>query len=538
MNDTRWTTVSGGVAAGCPTTATCRRACSSTPAVPHQLPRRHQRGDDAATSSVSRPISTCRPTASAAWRSGRRSLGNVERVQRGLRLALGRRRQPGGCLRRGGADVDHSAVTKAAIAGAAAGLRGQQQSGGAFVQDIFTPMPQLTITLSARVDHWRNYDGHNLETTVIPGTPTPTTSRASRSHDTRRQPARGRAVSRDRSRQRLGRRERRIPRADAQRAVPPVPVGAVMTRPNDQLGPERLVGGEAGVNVAGREERDVADDVVDNRVKNPVANVTIASTPTQTTQQRRTWAAPKSAACRPTSSTASARLARRGRLPVQRRESDRRRRGERRARRQVPAAGAEEPRYAAGGVCEPEVPQRRGRHAVRRPAVRRRSERQASAGGAGRGRVLDDASARACRATRPWTSRRRARSAATSRCSSACRTCSTGILRADAADTIGTPRLVNGGVRMRFGGTVDVAARHRTLGLRRARRVARPRRVAERPVASRLRRRRPRPAGSARSPSSRRGGRSRPCSTARTTSASRTRGGCRRPCSVSSGTPG
>jgi outer membrane receptor protein involved in Fe transport len=49
---------------------------------------------------------------------------------------------------------------------------GTQQLSGAFVQDIFTPVSQLVITLSARVDHWRNYDGHNLETTVSTGLPT------------------------------------------------------------------------------------------------------------------------------------------------------------------------------------------------------------------------------------------------------------------------------------------------------------------------------------------------------------------------------
>ena len=37
------------------------------------------------------------------------------------------------------------------------------------MQDIFTPLPQLMVTLSARVDHWRNYNGHNLETAVITG---------------------------------------------------------------------------------------------------------------------------------------------------------------------------------------------------------------------------------------------------------------------------------------------------------------------------------------------------------------------------------
>ena len=49
---------------------------------------------------------------------------------------------------------------------------GTQQNSGAFVQDIFTPVAPLIITLSARVDHWRNYNGHNLETTVSTGLPT------------------------------------------------------------------------------------------------------------------------------------------------------------------------------------------------------------------------------------------------------------------------------------------------------------------------------------------------------------------------------
>ena len=49
---------------------------------------------------------------------------------------------------------------------------GSQQSLGAFVQDIFTPIDKLVLTLSARVDRWNNYNGHNLETTVATGLPT------------------------------------------------------------------------------------------------------------------------------------------------------------------------------------------------------------------------------------------------------------------------------------------------------------------------------------------------------------------------------
>ena len=73
LNDTRWTTVNGGVRA-----RLARRQRSAgaplrrRPARALQLPRGDQRRDARATSSAWRPTRTCRPTASAAWRSGRR----------------------------------------------------------------------------------------------------------------------------------------------------------------------------------------------------------------------------------------------------------------------------------------------------------------------------------------------------------------------------------------------------------------------------------------------------------------------------------
>ena len=54
-------------------------------------------------------------------------------------------------------------------------------------------------------------------------------------------------------------------------------VGPVMTRANDQLGPERLVGGEAGHQRRAGAQRDVRTTWYDNRVKDPVANVTIGT---------------------------------------------------------------------------------------------------------------------------------------------------------------------------------------------------------------------------------------------------------------------
>jgi outer membrane receptor protein involved in Fe transport len=58
-------------------------------------------------------------------------------------------------------------------------------------------------------------------------------------------------------------------------------VGAVTTRPNDQLGPERLVGGEAGINVAPAHNLTTRLTWFDNRVNDPVLNVTLNATTAQ-----------------------------------------------------------------------------------------------------------------------------------------------------------------------------------------------------------------------------------------------------------------
>jgi outer membrane receptor protein involved in Fe transport len=50
-------------------------------------------------------------------------------------------------------------------------------------------------------------------------------------------------------------------------------VGAVLTLANETLGPERLTGGEAGISVAASKHVTVRGTWFDNRVKNPVANV-------------------------------------------------------------------------------------------------------------------------------------------------------------------------------------------------------------------------------------------------------------------------
>jgi outer membrane receptor protein involved in Fe transport len=155
---------------------------------------------------------------------------------------------------------------------------GSQQSRGAFVQDVITPVEKLLVTVNARVDHWKNYDGHNLETTVATGLPTSNNKPAlpdrtdtvvsprlaALYHVTDRITTWGSFNS--------GFRAPTLTELYRQFSV-----GAITTRPNDQLGPERLLGGELGLNVAPRRNLTARITYFDNRVKDPVSNVTMTA---------------------------------------------------------------------------------------------------------------------------------------------------------------------------------------------------------------------------------------------------------------------
>ncbi len=156
---------------------------------------------------------------------------------------------------------------------------GTQRSAGAFVSDIITPTSKLVLTLSARADQWRNYDGHNIETSVATGLPTANNRDtlpertdtvfsprvAALYHFTDRVTAWGAMNS--------GFRAPTLTELYRQFSV-----GAVTTRPNAELGPERLVGGELGMNIAPAKNLTARVTLFDNRVKNPISNVTQSAT--------------------------------------------------------------------------------------------------------------------------------------------------------------------------------------------------------------------------------------------------------------------
>lgn len=164
---------------------------------------------------------------------------------------------------------------------------GRQQSAGLFAQDIIAVTDALTVTASARVDYWRNDEGHNLETTVATGQPAPGNQPSL--------PVRTDTVASPRVAALYNINDRvgvwgsigtgfRAPTLNE--LYRQFRVGTVLTLANYELGPERLVGGEAGVRVSPVSSLDVRATWFDNRVTDPVSNVTLTTVGANVTQQR------------------------------------------------------------------------------------------------------------------------------------------------------------------------------------------------------------------------------------------------------------
>jgi outer membrane receptor protein involved in Fe transport len=151
---------------------------------------------------------------------------------------------------------------------------GTQLISGAFAQGQFWVQPKLSVTLSARVDNWRNTEGRNLETTVATGLPTAASRTLPDKSDTVVSP---RAAVLYRVSDRVsafGSLSSGFRAPTLNELYRQFRVGALLTLANDQLGPERLVGGELGVSLAPTDRVTFRTSWYDNRVKNPVANVT------------------------------------------------------------------------------------------------------------------------------------------------------------------------------------------------------------------------------------------------------------------------
>jgi outer membrane receptor protein involved in Fe transport len=177
-----------------------------------------------------------------------------------------------------GAPPGPDGVTLPAAASIQRASGGSQLSQGAFVQDVITPTAKIVITLNARLDHWRNYDGHFDETTIATGAPTannrPTIPDRTDTVGSPRVAALYHLTDRITTWGAWNSGFRAPTLTELYRQFS---VGTVVTKPNDQLGPERLKGGELGASVAPAKNLTARVTWFDNRVTNPISNVTMTS---------------------------------------------------------------------------------------------------------------------------------------------------------------------------------------------------------------------------------------------------------------------
>lgn len=164
---------------------------------------------------------------------------------------------------------------------------GTQRGLGVFAQDIFTVTPDLTVTAAVRIDKWRNYNAHNLEHVVPSGLPTANHNAAlPDKRDTVTSPrlaAIYRVTDRVSVWANIGAGFRAPTLNELYRQFR---VGTVLTLANNQLGPEHLQGGEVGIQVSPLRQLAWRTTWFDNRITDPVSNVTLSSSGANVTQQR------------------------------------------------------------------------------------------------------------------------------------------------------------------------------------------------------------------------------------------------------------
>jgi outer membrane receptor protein involved in Fe transport len=155
---------------------------------------------------------------------------------------------------------------------------GRQRSTGIFGEDVFRIHNAWTIIAGVRWDDWRNFRGRNFRFPSVPG---PITAQIfpARSEDSfSPRLAIMRALNSNLSISASGYRAFRAPTLNE--LYRSFRQGASLTQANAQLRAERLTGAEAGIRVAGFQNRlETRGTVFWSDIVNPVTNVTISITP-------------------------------------------------------------------------------------------------------------------------------------------------------------------------------------------------------------------------------------------------------------------
>ena len=163
---------------------------------------------------------------------------------------------------------------------------GRQRTTGVFGEDIIQITPRWTLSASARVDHWSNYDASLI--TVPFGSPATATVAPYADRSYNAFSPRLSIVNQINARVSWSASIYRAFRAPTLNELyRSFRVGNVVTDSNANLSAERLTGGEAGVAVDVVPRRLVVRGTAFlNEIIDPVANVTLSATPTLITRQR------------------------------------------------------------------------------------------------------------------------------------------------------------------------------------------------------------------------------------------------------------
>jgi len=163
---------------------------------------------------------------------------------------------------------------------------GRQRTIGVFGEDILQLTPKWIVTVAARFDDWRNFDGLSLRTPITPPgstTVTPFADRAENAFSPRLSILR--AVTSNLSL--TGSISRAFRSPTLNELYRSFRLGNTVTNANSNLDAERLTGAEAGVHAfAFGRKLNMTGNVFWDDIVDPIANVPITTTPSLITQQR------------------------------------------------------------------------------------------------------------------------------------------------------------------------------------------------------------------------------------------------------------
>jgi len=163
---------------------------------------------------------------------------------------------------------------------------GRQRTLGVYGEDIFRVTPTWILTAAARLDHWRNFEAESVLTPVSTAGATTVTPFAERSENAfSPRLSLLHAVNSNLSLTASMYRAFRSPTLnELYRAFR---MGNVLTTANSNLRAERLTGAEAGADVfAFSRKLNLRGNFFWDDIVNPIANVTLITTPTLITRQR------------------------------------------------------------------------------------------------------------------------------------------------------------------------------------------------------------------------------------------------------------